>query len=87
MYVIVLHSIICTQQQKTSARTKPGRIQPHIQFCLQPSESSFYCMTLTYINPRSDTLRLVHLPQASSEHVTAEAGMYNVTLQQSYYQI
>jgi hypothetical protein len=34
-------------------------------------------MTLTYINPRLDTVRLVHLPQASNEHVTADAGMYS----------
>jgi hypothetical protein len=35
-------------------------------------------MTLTYVNPHSDTVRLVHLPQTSSKHVTADACMYSV---------
>jgi hypothetical protein len=58
--------------KKTSTRTKPGRIQLYIPFCLQPSELSLYIMTLTYINPRSDAVTLVQLPQTNSEHVTAD---------------
>jgi hypothetical protein len=47
--------------KKLVPEQNPWRIQPRIPFCLQPSESSLYHKTLTYINPRSHTVKLVHL--------------------------